>query len=286
MFVGSLHLQALDQAKNVSFPVWVLYPTATPSSLVTFGRYQMDLSRNAPIAGGQFPCVVLSHGRGSSPLVYRSMAFHLAQNGFVVALPEHHGNNRNNNELDGTLANLEMRPRHLSLAIDTLLSAPQLREFLQQENVAVIGHSIGGYGALAAAGGQPWIGINQKIGVTPDPRIGALVLMAPVTGYFTPPDSLQHVEGPILLYSAENDMWSPRWQAQLVLDYLPGKVMLKVVEKAGHYSFLSPFPEEMKSPHFPPSIDPQGFDREEFHRKLNQEILSFLLGSGVDKKHA
>ncbi|MFL5350272.1 MAG: hypothetical protein ACJ8AT_36315 [Hyalangium sp.] len=36
----------------------------------------------------------MSHGTGGSPWTYRGMAAHLARAGFVVALPEHPGNNR------------------------------------------------------------------------------------------------------------------------------------------------------------------------------------------------
>ena len=50
----------------------------------------------------------------------------------------------------------------------------------------------------------------------------------------------------------------------------------RVVEGAGHYSFLAPFPPERTNPGFPPSQDPPGFDRVAFHDLLYPEIGAFL----------
>jgi hypothetical protein len=32
----------------------------------------------------------------------------------------------------------------------------------------------------------------------------------------------------------------------------------------------------MRNPNFPPSTDPEGFERGKFHEKLNAELLAFL----------
>jgi hypothetical protein len=32
----------------------------------------------------------------------------------------------------------------------------------------------------------------------------------------------------------------------------------------------------MRSPNFPPSMDPEGFDREQFHEQINGEVRDFL----------
>ena len=62
--------------------------------------------------------ILISHGSGGSHLVYRTLAHHLARNGFIVGMPEHPFNNRNNNTLEGTVENLINRPRHIRTAID------------------------------------------------------------------------------------------------------------------------------------------------------------------------
>ncbi len=52
-----------------------------------------------------------------------------------------------------------------------------------------------------------------------------------------------------------------------------------VVNNAGHFSFLSPFPGEAKKSLRAVADDPEGFDRKGFHAQMNQEILDFLVRS-------
>jgi predicted dienelactone hydrolase len=278
MFAGSRQMQIRDEAKGISFPALVLYPTEMPSAPTAFGPYIMDVSPDAPVAEGQFPVVVISHGNGGSHLIYRAISTHLARNGYVVALLEHAGNNRNNNELEGTHENLVNRPRHVRLTIDAVSSDPQFSACVQPDNVAIIGHSIGGYTALAVAGGTPWSETRQKVDVEADPRVRALVLLAPATAWYLPEDSLSQVSVPILMLVAEHDPFTPRWHADLVLDRVPDRaqVTCRVIENAGHFSFLSPFPPQMRNANFLPSTDPEGFDREKFHERLPAELLKFL----------
>jgi len=278
MFVGSRQMRVTDEAQSVSFPVLVLYPTAVPSVPTAFGPYTLDVSPDAPVAEGQFPLVVVSHGNGGSHLIYREVSTHLVKNGYVVASLEHPGNNRNNNELAGTYKNLVNRPRHVRLTIDAVSSDGQLRGSVQPNNAAIIGHSMGGYTALAVAGGTPWSEDRQRVEVVPDPRVRALVLFAPATPWYQPEDSLRNVTAPILMLIAEHDPYTPRWHADLVLDRVPdkSKVTCRVVENAGHFSFLSPFPPQMRNASFLPSTDPEGFDREKFHERLAAEVLDFL----------
>lgn len=284
VFVGSRQLLVEDKANDLSFPVLLQYPTAEPSSATSFGPYTMEVSADAAIMQGQFPLVIISHGNGGSHLIYRSISMALAMHGYIVAMPEHFGNNRNNNSLQETITNLQYRPRHISLVVDELLASPIYKDHIAADKIAVIGHSMGGYTALALAGGIPRTREGQVIPVTADPRIKAIVLMAPGTGWFY--QSLQHVTIPILLLMAEYDAVTPAWNADVVVNSVPDKSMvtLHTIKNAGHFSFISPFPDHMKSRSFIPSTDPDGFDREAFHRELPSMILSFLnnqLGPGM-----
>lgn len=67
----------------------------------------------------------------------------------------------------------------------------------------------------------------------------------------------------------------------LVVKRVPdsSKVTHRLIENAGHLSFLTPYPEHMRNPNFPPSWDPDGFDRDAFHEELPQMILGFLDGT-------
>jgi predicted dienelactone hydrolase len=259
MFVGSRQLRIQDEDKGLSFPALVLYPTHVPSSPTAFGPYSMDVSPDAPAAEGQYPLIIISHGTGGSHLVYRTIGTHLAKNGYVVAMLEHPGNNRNNNELEGTHENLVNRPRHVRLTMDAVSSDADLGGSVQPDNVGIIGHSMGAYTALAVAGGTPWSETRQRVEVVPD-------------------GSLRNVTVPILILSAEHDPYTPGWNAELVLAGVvdSARVTHRVIENAGHFSFLSPFPPQMRNAGFLPSTDPEGFDREEFHQWLPGEVLGFF----------
>ena len=208
--------------------------------------------------------------------MYRTISTHLAKNGYIVAMLEHYGNNRNNNKLENTTENLVTRPRHVSLTIDILLSDKWFSNNIAQYKIGIIGHSMGGYTALALAGGVPRTKEGLVIKVASDSRIKAIVLLAPGTGWFM--DSLAKVTIPILMFTAEHDPITPKWNGEIVLNYVPdkSKVTFKEIENAGHFSFLSPFPTTMKNVNFLPSTDPVGFDREKFHSHLPTDILNFL----------
>jgi predicted dienelactone hydrolase len=255
-----------DESGSTAFPMTVMYPTSNEERI--------------------FPLAVISHGSGGGPLLYQTLARYLASNGFVVGIPEHPFNNRNDNSLAGTIRNLINRPKHVRAAVDWFFRSKAFSPFLSPNAVAVIGHSMGGYTALALAGGIP-TPLPEEVGgarlaridVTHDPRVKTLVLMAPAAVWFRTQGALSGVGIPILMLVGEKDKHTPyERHAQLVLDGVPDKtkIQCKIVENAGHFSFLDPFPEHMVKESFPPSQDPPGFDRARFHDVMNAEILDFL----------
>ncbi len=275
-FAGSRQLQLRDPERSVTVPVLVLYPCSVPSVATAFGPCSLDVSPGADVAPGRFPVVALSHGNGGTPLAYRTIGTHLARQGYLVAMLEHPGNNRNDNGLSGTLENLVNRPRHLQLAIDAVLA--YWHASAQLDAVAAIGHSIGAYTALALAGGHAHSEAGEPVPVQPDPRLRALVLLAPAAAWFLAPEALRRVNLPILLLEGEHDSVTPKWHGTLVQDGVAhrARVTRRSVPGAGHFSFLSPFPPSMVRPDFPPCTDPPGFDRQAFHQELPLEVCAFL----------
>jgi predicted dienelactone hydrolase len=49
---------------------------------------------------GTIPLVIISHGNSGSLCCTGRLAAFAAKNGYIVAMLEHYGNNRNNNELE------------------------------------------------------------------------------------------------------------------------------------------------------------------------------------------
>src|SRR6187402_3400030 len=184
IFAGSKQMQVRDIEKDISFPVLVHYPTNRPSLPTAFGPYIMDVSPDADIIERRFPLVIISHGNGGSHLLYRTISTRLAKNGYIVAMLQHHGNNRNDNHLENTIENLINRPHHVSLTIDALLNKDTFGNSIAANKIAVIGHSMGGYTALALAGGVPRTKEGEKVETTADKRVKAIVLLAPGVGWF------------------------------------------------------------------------------------------------------
>jgi predicted dienelactone hydrolase len=269
---------------NRTIPLAVLFPAEGVEQTQRFGPYEIEVAMDAAPIGRNLPVIVISHGNSSTPWVFRDLAKHLARLGFLIGLPEHPGNNRRDNSLAGTVANLKNRPRHISAAIDAVVSDPVLSEHVAPANVGLIGHSIGAYTALAVAGGKPWSapheskdGKSRPVPVIPDKRVRSLVLLNPATFWFVPA-TLKKVCVPILILSGEKDQITPPMLAQTVIDGVADRMSVeqKVIPGAGHFSFMSKFPSQMVRPDFPPSQDPPGFSREDFQPNLFAHISGFF----------
>jgi predicted dienelactone hydrolase len=285
MNAGCRALELIDPVQGARAPLHVLYPTRADTRSETFGPYPLAVAHDAPVAGERLLLVAISHGNGGTPWTYRGLAAHLAQSGFAVLMIEHPGNSRSDNSLADTPANLGNRPRHLRLALDAAFADPTLAPHIQLGRAAAIGHSIGGYTALAAAGGRPLALPNQTpdgaahpVPVDTDPRLSALVLLAPALPWLMDPGALREVRVPLLVRTAELDGLAPPSFVERVLGNLPSGTPLdyRVVPGAGHFAFQTPFPPEMVRPDFPPSQDPPGFDRASYQAVLHEQVHRFL----------
>src|SRR6185437_11700 len=142
IFVGSKQFQVKDETNGISFQVLVHYPTHQPSSLTNFGPYTLDVCSDAKIIDGQFPLVVISHGRSAangSSFRFRTISTFLAKSGYIVACIEHYGNDRNDKNFQVSIENLRYRPRHISLTIDSLLSDDTFGQSILLDKIAVVG---------------------------------------------------------------------------------------------------------------------------------------------------
>ena len=182
--VGFRHLEVTDAAHDLTFPVLLLYPgesDGAASSPLALGPFAVSATPGLTPAEGAFPMVVISHGRGGTNLGYFGIAEHLAARGIMVALPLHDGDNYLDDSRSEADITLELRPRHVSLTLDALAADDVLGAQVMPETVALIGHSMGGYTVLAAAGGHPFTLNGQPVATTADPRVKAVVLLAPAT---------------------------------------------------------------------------------------------------------
>lgn len=112
-----------------------------------------------------------------------------------------------------------------------------------------------------------------------DKRIRAAVVADPLNA-FPGAEDLKNIGIPVQLWSSEQggDGVVPQDIARL-RDELPGKPDYRMVKGAGHFSFIAPCPADMANALPQICRDAPGFDRAEFHRSFNADVVSFFRAS-------
>lgn len=146
--MGMLQLPGTGDDGSVA----VFYPTSAEEHRVVRGPFVIRLALNAPPARGNGRLVVVSHGSGGGPWVHTAIARALVDAGFVVALPEHRGDNWRDTGMQGP-ESWKLRPGEVSRTIDAVGRHPLLSPVLALDKVGVFGQSAGGHTALTLAGG-------------------------------------------------------------------------------------------------------------------------------------
>src|SRR5258706_12954217 len=113
----------------------------------------MQVSMNAQAALGKFPLVVVSHGTGGSSLSHYRFALALARSGFVVAAPEHPGDNYRDRSLVADTRYGYERPRQVSRVLDDLPADPEWKGRSDSDPIGPVRHSAGGATVRAPVGG-------------------------------------------------------------------------------------------------------------------------------------
>jgi predicted dienelactone hydrolase len=117
----------------------------------------VEVAPDAPLSdrSRKYPLVVMSHGTGGSAVMMMWLGVHLAANGYIVAAVNHHGNTSAEKEPapQGFLLYWE-RATDLKLVIDSLLHDSVFGSRIDDRRIGAAGFSLGGYTAIAAAGGR------------------------------------------------------------------------------------------------------------------------------------
>ena len=133
--------------------ITVYYPTAAEAQTFRRGPFSLQLAQNAAPQRGNGRLVVVSHGSGGNPWVHADLARALVEEGFVVAMPAHRGDNYQDPGRPGP-ESWERRPHEVSRAIDAVAADARFAPLLTLDKVGMYGMSAGGHTALSLAGGR------------------------------------------------------------------------------------------------------------------------------------
>ncbi len=134
-------------------PVTVFYPTEAPEQVLRIGTaLELRVARDAPPQSGNGRLVMLSHGSGGGPWAHADLARRLVDAGFVVAVPQHQGDNSQDPSRPGP-DSWKLRPAEVSRAIDAVAADARFGPAVDFRAVGVYGMSAGGHTALSLAGG-------------------------------------------------------------------------------------------------------------------------------------
>ena len=230
------------------------------------------------------PVIVISHGVAEDRQTFAYLAEHLASYGFAVAVVEHIGGNtdRFKQYFSGlapapAATELLQRPRDVSFVLDELqrlaVNDPILRQ-LDLQQVGAIGHSLGGYTALALAGAtidfervkqdcNPNRSLNLSVLLQcraqelppsrytlQDPRIKAIFAINPLNSTIFGQRGMSQIRVPVFLMGGSDDIVTPAVPEQVYpFTWLQtSEKYLAILEKGTHFSTPAVSPQDRLFP--------------------------------------
>ncbi|HMF68452.1 MAG TPA: alpha/beta fold hydrolase, partial [Phyllobacterium sp.] len=291
--------------------VTVWYPAQAGGEQVLLGDNRFFIGTHArsdaPIVEGRHPLIVLSHGAGGHAPAMGWIAAPLAQQGFIVAAPNHPGSTSEDESAADTFK-FWLRPADLTATLNTLEKEAFLEKHLDMDRVGALGFSAGGYTALAVAGvlmnpqllaaycdttqRNPYMcrwakrsGVDlHTMDLQPagrdnsDKRIRSVVAIDPGLTDIMTPRSVANVSIPVdLINLGRSDEIMPTLQASEIAKTIKD-ARYTTVDDAVHESFLAECKtdaiEGLKREKLPPLCDDGGGrSRSEIHAQLIDMIV-------------
>jgi predicted dienelactone hydrolase len=280
---------------EVPFEMLVWYPTETDEVAWQAGPFTMPATRNAAMAPGRFPIVLLSHGGGlggGTPLILREISVALARRGFVVIAPFH-----------GKIG-LPGRPPQIRRALDAVVADPRFASHVDTARLGMLGFSLGTAVTLELTGAVPNVahlvaycaahprdvmscdhapdgnngavhGANAQPGTPAAPLpLKAIVLMDPYAVLFQRPE-LVGVSMPILILRPNESELPAEANATGLAAALPHPPQVQNIP-GGHFVFTDICPASLKASSPEVCEDPPGVDRAATHAALQAQIIEFF----------
>lgn len=266
-----LTIPATEDERALVGAIW--YPTKDTNPTVPVGEnpvfFGQMVQPEAKIQDGRHPLVVMSHGFGGNWRNQGWLAMALAKVGYVVAAINHPGTTSRDISAEVGHA-LWLRPRDINHLITSLIEDPAWLPYLDESDITVIGHSLGGWTALELAGARLDMdrmdaqckqhpefaacdGIKElEVGRVPadraklakdlkDNRIRAAISLDLGLARGFTPESLAAIDIPVLVIAAgaPNPKIPKGLESGYLIEYLPSDLtQYHDLPGAAHFSFL------------------------------------------------
>ncbi|MBD2681953.1 MULTISPECIES: alpha/beta hydrolase [Nostoc] len=284
------------------------------SKTVLERKYDVDVYLPQPksaIAPEPYRVIVISHGLAEDRSSFVYIAEHLASYGFAVAALDHPV--ANSKQFQKFLTGIASPPQPTEL-IDRPLDVKYVLDELQRLNetdsrfknklnvqqVGLIGHSLGGYTALALAGGsfdfakiRQECNPNRSLNISTflqcrandlkpnnylieDDRIKAIMLMNPLNSVLFGKQGLSKITIPVMMVAGSQDIFTPAVPEQIQpFSQLPSKdKYLALIENATHFSVQSDLPSSETVIPVPQGL--LGPDRKSVYSYMNSLGVAFF----------
>jgi len=206
------------------------------------------------------PLILFSHGFGGCAEQSRTLAQALADAGYAVLAPNHRdeGCSRFRGDLIGALRAGDLRPEQpftspadwtprteisrrddIQALLAFALSHAPYKDAIDPERIALMGHSLGGYTALAMAGGwDEWR----------DPRFKCILVLSPYAAPFVAAGRMDKVAVPVMYQTGTRDIGiGPVLLKRGGYDQTKARKYLIELKGAGHFAWTELNPSFQKT---------------------------------------
>jgi predicted dienelactone hydrolase len=319
--VGMKQMEYVDPTDGRHLAFALFYPAAAPDR--TAAPYKMTFFTNlhlnvdAPVVADTLkrPLIMFSHGAGSNGLYYAWFGEYLAARGYLVAMLYHYRANTYDGTVMYTRSKLWQRPRDVSLDITGLLQDKIWGPHIDASQIAVAGHSQGGFTSLWIGGAKinpdlylayltgwknnpvvpAYLRAELPLDAEPardvhDNRVQAAFAMAPgdLPGFGMDEAGLRQLTIPTyIIVGARDTQAPPRENSEFAAKYIPHVQLDVLPGLVDHEIFVNECDAFGRDTWPEACIDAPGIDRSKLHEYIGSTALRFFdLNLGVKRETA
>ncbi|MDO6526219.1 alpha/beta fold hydrolase [Motilimonas sp. 1_MG-2023] len=304
-----------EASRQVNASIW--YPTqeTTPKEKIgeNIAFIGTTVVKNASLSTMKQPLVLLSHGYRGNWRNLNWLATALAEQGMIVAAVDHPGTT-SFDQSAFSASKWWLRANDLVRLLDVLLADTKWQAIIDQAEISVVGHSLGGWSAMHLIGAQfdrsvffeqcreynnpRTCGLGEELGLNEpqpdepnqvallDKRITKAIILDLGLARSLSVTSLNKIEVPTLILAAGVDIGDlPQvLESGYLAEHMPISTRrYKVYEKAAHFSFIQLCKAQanliLEQEHAGDSIicrDGADTTREQLHQIMFRDIYRFL----------